>query len=282
MKTYHDYVNAIADLVAQAKDIPLGGVPPLKQKPLKDDAPVALIFAPHPDDECITGVLGLRLLQEAGYRVKDVVVTQGSNEKRQQARFKEVSDACNYLGWGVIQTSPVGLLSVRPTTRESKPQEWSEKVSVIRDIIIREKPSIIMMPHEKDWNSAHIGTHYVVEDAIRSMPYDYSVTVVESEFWGELENPNLMVEVSAKDLANMITALSFHIGEVARNPYHLLLPAYMQRIVCRGAEVVGGQGGDAPKFDFAMLYRLSKYANGRFTPAPNRIITAAEKIDLTI
>lgn len=280
MKNYQEYVNGIVELVKQANTVPLGGVPPIQREPLPANAPLTLIFSPHPDDECITGVLELRLLQEAGYRVKNVVVTQGSNPERQHPRFKEVSEACNYLGFGVIQTSPVGLLCVRPVTRETKPQEWAEKVTVIRDIIIREKPSIIVMPHAKDWNSGHIGTHFVVEDALRSMPEDFSVTVVETEFWGELEEPNLMIEVTPDDLAKMITALSFHYGEVGRNPYHLLLPAYMQRNVCRGGEVVGGQGGEAPKFNFAMIYRLSKYANGKFTQAKNKIIPASEKINL--
>ncbi len=280
MKTYKDYVDSISKLVQEAKTVQLGGVPPIERKPLPADAPVGLIFSPHPDDECITGVGSLRLMQENGIRIKNVVVTQGSNTERQAPRFKEVSDACNYLGFGVIQTAPGGLLRVRPTTRENNPQEWAEKVAVIKDIILREKPVVIAMPHAKDWNSAHIGTHFVVEDALRQMPKDYSVTVIETEFWGELENPNLMLEVTEENLARMITALSFHFGEVARNPYHLLLPAYMQRNVCRGAEVVGGQGGDAPQMNYAIIYRLSRYANGTFTPASNRIVKASEKINL--
>ena len=37
-------------------------------------------------------------------------------------------------------------------------------------------------------------------------------------------SPNLMAESSVDDLATMMTALSFHVGEVQRNPYHLTLP----------------------------------------------------------
>jgi hypothetical protein len=77
-----------------------------------------------------------------------------------------------------------------------------------------------------------------------------------------MATPNLMVESSIDDLADMMTALSFHVGEVERNPYHLLLPAWMQDNVRRGGELVGGQGGAAPEFNFCTLYRLRVWRDG--------------------
>ena len=74
-----------------------------------------------------------------------------------------------------------------------------------------------------------------------------------------------MAEISAEDLADLITATTFHVGEVHRNPYHLLLPAWMQDNVRRGSELVGGQGGAAPDFTFAALYRVRKWTQGRVT-----------------
>jgi hypothetical protein len=87
--------------------------------------------------------------------------------------------------------------------------------------------------------------------------------VVETEFWGAMSTPNLMVETSVDDLARMMAALSFHVGEVRRNPYHLLVPAWMMDNVRRGSEVVLGQGGAAPDFTFATLYRLRRWKDGR-------------------
>jgi hypothetical protein len=43
----------------------------------------------------------------------------------------------------------------------------------------------------------------------------------------------------------------------------LRLPAWLQDNVRRGAELVGGQGGVAPDFTFATLYRLRRWRNGR-------------------
>ena len=63
-------------------------------------------------------------------------------------------------------------------------------------------------------------------------------------------------------MADLVAATSLHTEEVARNPYHLLLPAWMQDNVRRGGELVGGQGGAVPDFSFATLYRLRKWTNG--------------------
>ncbi|HMJ63914.1 MAG TPA: PIG-L family deacetylase, partial [Candidatus Binatia bacterium] len=86
---------------------------------------------------------------------------------------------------------------------------------------------------------------------------------IETEFWGAMDAPNLMVESSQEDLVDLIAALSFHVGEVRRNPYHVRMPAWMIDNVRRGGELVGGQGGAAPNFTFATLYRLRRWQNGK-------------------
>lgn len=88
--------------------------------------------------------------------------------------------------------------------------------------------------------------------------------VVETEFWGAMDDPNLMIESDAATLAELIAATSLHVEEVARNPYHLSLPAWMMDNVRRGGEIVGGQGGAVPDFSFATLYRARKWENGQF------------------
>ncbi len=79
-----------------------------------------------------------------------------------------------------------------------------------------------------------------------------------------MATPNLMVESTPADVADLVAALSLHVGEVARNPYHLRLPAWMIDNVRRGAELVAGQGAVAPQFVFATLYRLRGWKNGEF------------------
>ena len=117
--------------------------------------------------------------------------------------------------------------------------------------------------HEVDWNGTHIGVHFLVLDALASLGSQLTTYLVETEYWGQMPRPNLMVEVGEQDLIDQVTGTSFHVGEVRRNPFHLLLPAWMQDNVRRGGELVGGQGGAAPNFGFATLYRLQVWRDGR-------------------
>jgi LmbE family N-acetylglucosaminyl deacetylase len=275
---YHDYVSSIATLARDGKRLPLGGVVPPPPPVLADDAPRALIFSPHPDDECIIGGLALRLQREAGYRVVNVAVTQGSNKARQQGRWDELAQACEYLGFDLVPTVPGGLERINAKTRDADPAHWNTCVDVIADILIQHRPRVVFFPHETDWNSSHIGTHHLLVDALTRQPDGFTCGVVETEFWGAMSTPNLMVESSPEDLADMMAALSFHVGEVQRNPYHLLVPAWMQDNVRRGGEVVGGQGGAAPDFVFATIYRLRQWRDGALhhTFAGGRTLGAIE------
>ena len=264
MTPYQDYVSALARLVREGKSLPLGGFPNPHRPAPGADAPTAMIFSPHPDDECIIGGLAVRLQREGGYRIVNVAVTQGSNKARQAGRWAELSAACGYLGFELVETIPGGLEKISVTTRQNDQAHWQTAVEVIARILRERRPQVIFFPHETDWNSTHIGTHYLLADALGRQSQDFACTVIETEFWGAMATPNLMVESSAEDLGDMMAALSFHVGEVQRNPYHLLVPAWMQDNVRRGGELVGGQGGAAPDFSFATLYRLRRWARGGF------------------
>ena len=209
--------------------------------------------------------MALRILREAKMNLINVAVTQGSKKERQAERLAELRNACNYLGYGLQTTAPNGLEKVTARTRQNEPQLWADMVKVVADILAKHSPRVILFPHERDWNGTHIGVHYLVVDALRQMPLSFACHTIETEFWGAMDDPNLMVEVSAEDLTDLITATTFHVGEVKRNPYHLLLPAWMMDNVRRGAELVGGQGGAAPDFTFSALYRLRKWSQGRVT-----------------
>ena len=227
------------------------------------DAPRALIFSPHPDDECIIGGLALRLQREAGYRVVNVAVTQGSNKARQQGRWDELAArpaTISASSW--CRRSPAD--SRRSIRRRASPirRTGPRRSTSSPRILAEHRPAVVFFPHETDWNSSHIGTHHLLVDALARQGADFPCHVVETEFWGAMATPNLMVESSVHDLADMMTALSFHVGEVQRNPYHLLVPPWMQDNVRRGGEVVGGQGGAAPDFLFATIYRLRQWRDG--------------------
>jgi LmbE family N-acetylglucosaminyl deacetylase len=263
MNAYHRYVSELERLFREGRHFPLGGFPALERPVAAPDAPRALIFSPHPDDECIIGGLALRLQREAGMRIVNVAVTQGSNRARQAARWDELAAACRYLGFDLVATGPSGLEKVNPKTRAENPAHWRASVDVIGAVLAEQRPAVVFFPHDTDWNSTHVGTHHLLMDALAAQVSSFTCHVVETEFWGAMASPNLMVESSAQDLGDMLSALSFHVGEVQRNPYHLLVPAWMQDNVRRGSELVGGQGGAAPDFAFCTLYRLREWRDGR-------------------
>jgi len=278
MHPYHQFVAETLRLTGEARALPLGGFPPLPRPAPAPDAPRALIFAPHPDDECVTGALALRLLREAKMRVIDVAVTLGSNQERRDPRLEELTRACAFLGFELRTTRAGGLEHINPQTREGDPATWQAAVAIAAEILDREAPRVIFCPHDADANSTHIGTHHLVMDALARQPASFECAVVETEYWSTMVAPNLMVEVAAGDAADLVAAISFHVGEVRRNPYHLSLPAWMQDNVRRGGELVGGQGHAAPDWSFAVLYRMRRWRGGGLEPAYNdgRILSAKD------
>ena len=208
----------------------------------------------------------------------NVAVTLGSRKDRREARRRELENACQFLGFGLIVAGGGGLENISPTARKEDPAAWAEAGDTIAEILTAQRPAIIFVPHADDWNRTHIGTHLLVLDALGRMPADFDCLVCETEFWGMMASPNMMVQSSTGDVADLVAALSLHAGEVARNPYHLRLPAWMMDTVRRGGELVGGQGSAAPRFAFATLYRLSRWRAGRLdkAPGPGRVLSCQD------
>jgi LmbE family N-acetylglucosaminyl deacetylase len=267
MNPYPGLVQEYARLLKEGKRATLGGFPKLERPKVDPDAARALIFSPHPDDECIIGALPLRMLREAHFNVINIAVTQGSNKERQPERWEELQKACDFIGYGLIQTKTNGLEKVNAKTRQYEPPHWKEMVAVIAEILRQNAPRVIFFPHAADWNSTHIGTHHLVVDALSGLGPDFECYTIETEFWGANASPNLMVESSESEVADLVSGTSFHVGEVRRNPFHLFLPAWMQDNVRRGSELVGGQGEAAPDFTFATLYQMRRWKNGGFHKA---------------
>ena len=259
---YRAFVDGFVRLLTENGAFGATGFARPDRPPVAAGAPKALIFAPHPDDEVIIGGLPLRLLRELKIDVVNVAVTLGSRVDRQAERWQELKNCCDYIGFGLVAPAERGLEGINPVAKEKDPQRWSSSVEAIAKLLNDYQPSIVFFPHDDDWNQTHIGVHQLLVEALGSS--GLACLTVETEFWGAMDTPNLMVESSAADVADLVAALSLHVGEVARNAYHLRLPAWMIDNVRRGAELVGGQGGTAPQFAFATLYRLRRWENGQF------------------
>jgi N-acetylglucosamine malate deacetylase 1 len=160
MNPYSKLVSDFARLVAEGKSLPLGGLPPLPRHAPAADAPTALFFAPHPDDETILGGLALRLLREAKWNVIDIAITLGSIKERKAGRRAELGNACHFLGLGLELSAPEGLDNVKPATRAHDAAAWTRMVGIIAALLEKHRPKVIFFPHELDWNSTHVGVHF--------------------------------------------------------------------------------------------------------------------------
>jgi LmbE family N-acetylglucosaminyl deacetylase len=271
---YADFLRDFAQTLERARRLPLGGLASLPAPARRPDAPRTLIFAPHPDDECIVGALPLRLQRELGHAVGVVAVTAGSNAARRAPRLEELRGACGFLGWDGIAPEGGSLSEIKPEARAADPAAWARCVAAIAEILKVEKPALILFPHARDANSTHQGVHLLLRDALKSLGPSFRCAVAETEYWSGAENPNLLIESSTAEVADLVAALSFHAGEVSRNPYHALLPCWMADNVRRGGELIGGQGGDVPNFLFATLYRFSLWNGASLAPAPSRVVAS--------
>jgi len=259
---YADFVREFEALLERAARLPRGGLAPAPRPAPNPGAPLALILAPHPDDECIVGALPLRLQRESGWRVAVAPVTLGSRPERREARLSEFRGACAFLGWDALTVADTGL----------------------SELLRRERPRLMLIPHAEDANSTHRRVRVIAVDALLAAGPDLRCAVAETEYWATMPDPNLMVEAPAEAAGDLVAALSFHKGEIERNPYHVLLPCWLADGARRGAELVGGQGAAAPAFRLAALYRLSMWTGSALERAagPGRVAAAGDDISSVI
>ncbi len=205
-----------------------------------------LILSPHPDDESITGSLGLRLLRENNAHIINVAVTLGSKKTRQKPRLKELTKACDLL------EMDLDILS----------DDWKIKAKELKILLLKYRPQLIIAPHLKDHHPTHIKTGQLLLRVLKGSKLN--CLVAWSEFWGQLEKPNCLIEVPQDIVELQMKALMEHVGEIERNPYHLRLPAWMMDNVRRGGEIIENVGGEVPQYPFGVLYEIQLFHNEKF------------------
>lgn len=274
---YLPFVRSLRDAVREAGLIAAPGTVnrPPAIRPGRADV---LLFSPHPDDEALVGGLPLRLAREAGLNVVNVAVTLGSRVEERAVRRLEAERSCALLGFGLTLPRPEGFSAVNPTARQDDPAHWAGMVHCVRGILHEHQPACIFLPHAGDWHSTHVGTHWLVVDALQAMALagqPFSGRIFETEYWSTNPAPNLMVESSPEDAALLVAAAARHESQVGRNPYHLRLPALMLDTVRRGAELINGRYAASPDMDFATLYTVSRWQDNALHAMPERIILRA-------
>ncbi|WP_170844994.1 PIG-L deacetylase family protein [Chitinasiproducens palmae] len=227
-------------------------------------APVVMLISPHPDDECLVGGLAMRLQRESGFQVVNVAATLGSNVARQAARWHELQRACATLAFDLVDAALPGRQPLTLARRGADPAGWRTDAARLAELFAQYRPQVVICPHGGDGSATHIGTHALTIDALRL--HARPLCLAQSEFWGTLPLPNCLLELADRHVADMLRALVCHRKEVARNPYHLRLPAWLADSVRRGGESVFGAGSTPPSFAFGALYRFDWWDGSMLQP----------------
>ncbi|MCL2474366.1 MAG: PIG-L family deacetylase [Alphaproteobacteria bacterium] len=250
--------------------------------PAKRKDKCAVILAPHPDDECITGGIALRLKQELDWQIYVIPITLGSDESRKKERLSELSFACASLGFDCVLPDDMAFSDINPdariNTHSKESISWNSKVLKITEMLSAISPNAVFLPHEHDGHKTHIGTHLLGMDALGNMPHGFSCSVVMTEFWSPIKEANAFFELPQTVVASLVTALSYHKKEVARNPFNSTLPAYFIDCARRIEQTLPEAKADS-MVKMGQAVRFGKYLKGRFVPsALKHIITKNQNL----
>ncbi len=246
-------------------------------KPDARQAPVLLV-SPHPDDECLTGALPLRLRIEQRRRIVNVAATLGSQLERRGARHLELEAAARICGFQAIVPGSDGWAPLTCAARAAQPAAWRARAQHLAGLIRDLQANVIFMPHARDRHPTHVGAHWLALDALRLLGRGFTCLVVETEYWQPMARPNLVVESTPAQVATLVAALACHAGEVARNPYHWRLPGWMLDNARRGAELVPGAAAPVARWPFATLYQVSRWQRQQLHRLPPALAPAGASL----
>jgi N-acetylglucosamine malate deacetylase 1 len=269
-----EYVAGFEDLLRFGAGLAAAAVPSQVLQAPPADAPVCLVFSPHPDDEAIAGALPWRLRCEDRWRVVNVAVTLGSRRERRAARWGELTRCCAQLGFDLVSvtgTPGCAFERVQPWAASDDLAQRDAQVVRVAALIAHYRPQVVVCPHALDGHPAHVGTHDLVSAALQRLSPGWRLHLLHSEYWNTQLQPKLMLALGREHVARLVAALCLHVGEVARNPYHLSLPAFFMDAARRGSERVGIAGAPASETPFAALYGWSRWQDGALVPMPARV-----------
>lgn len=271
--------RALLENAIQQPPVMPGDLYPAEADPPQADAPVCLVFSPHPDDEALVGGLPLRL-RLAGWRVVNVAVTLGSRLDRRAARWQELLASCQVLGFELVAAAGApgtSLEGIRTAAQVAQTPAWLAGVQRMADLLAQYQPRVVVCPHELDGHDAHMATAQLVLQALAGTPA-LAPHLLLSEYWNTQLQPQLMLGLTVQQVGQMMLATAMHAGEVSRQPYHLTLPAWLMDSARRGAERVGGPGAAASGMAYAALYGWRRRIGSDWVAMAPRMLPAEDDV----
>jgi LmbE family N-acetylglucosaminyl deacetylase len=198
-----------------------------------------LHFSPHPDDELLGAPATLMAMRDAGHRVVTVACSLG-RRKQAKRREEELRNATDLAGFElVIPPRPVAMSS-----EDNQATAQAQLLDLVRSEVGRHSPMIIVSPSPHD---RHPG-HELVGRAVRETLGERAASADWWWMWGlwaPLPLPTLGTTFDEKRLGKILTALSAHEGELARNNYRRLLRGRAEMNAVLAPEMLFGFGAQA-------------------------------------
>jgi LmbE family N-acetylglucosaminyl deacetylase len=267
LRAWQTYIEQFKVLYESGLHLPgfPGDVPESQTLPMHAGRHDIIICAPHPDDEALNGALPLRLRRE-NTRILNLAMTLGSNPARRKERRAELAAACRVLGFDcLLVREPFGFTNLAHYRGKYDAAARQKRIDILVRHFNREMPTLILIPHAKDGHPIHEEVHRLALAAARrhTQRKNRQMLLAETEFWHPMTAPNLLLGLAPETIGQLIVGLLCHQGEIARNPYHLSVPARLMDNVRRGREIM--RSSDRPPFccTFAEIYRLSRLDRGR-------------------
>jgi LmbE family N-acetylglucosaminyl deacetylase len=211
-----------------------------------------LHVSPHPDDEALGTPATLLLLQRAGWKVVNLLVSSGRPEDESRRRA-EALDAAARAGWELAL--PDG-------------RDLPERMIAL---VERHAPAIVVSPWLHDAHPRHEQVARATADilaALASPPVWWHWGL-----WADLRHPTLYVPFDDDVLGDAHHVLSAYAGELARNDYARLLDARATAHAVLGSERIFGFGsGRASHLPYAELLTEQRFVDGDWQRGRVRVL----------
>lgn len=213
-----------------------------------------LILAPHPDDE-ILGCGGLiSRAKREGAKIYVLYFTAGttkdfsekgfSTKEERLQEIKKVAEFLKFDGWKIIFPGEDYHLSLDKLPQKTIINEIERGSKISLETI---KPSMLLIPHPQDYNQDHravgLASVAATRPALRTyknlqpfvLSYEYS-----SSHWNVSQNgsdKNFFVELTQKDVAKKLKALSLYKSQMKPHPHPHSLKSVKIFCELRGTQI---------------------------------------------
>jgi LmbE family N-acetylglucosaminyl deacetylase len=211
-----------------------------------------LHVSPHPDDEALGAPATLLLLQRAGWKVVNLLVSSGRPDDEARRRA-EALDAATRAGWELAL--PDG-------------RDLPERVNALVEF---HAPEIVVSPWLHDAHPRHEEVALATADTLASLAAP--PVWWQWGLWADLRHPTLYVPFADDVLADAHHVLAAYAGELARNDYARLLDARATAHAVLGSERIFGFGSArASHLPYAELLTEQRFVDGDWRRGDVRVL----------